>query len=333
MPKCLLFKSGVNIKPRGAVTPCCMYHIIDPQSPTVHDDWNAYYAKKSLEMESEWIPECRECEKLEQDGITSDRQYAETVCTGADYEYWDLELNNTCNLACRMCAPRSSSTFAKLVSDNKTLEWDSSYLQTQNKRWFKDSAIDNILEKIIHAKYIKFTGGEPFLIPQISVIVDHLIEQQVSKNIVLHFITNGTQPMTRWVDKFKHFDRVDVDISIDAVGKRYEYIRPGAKWDLVKKNIEFLVENHSDKCKVTLTSFPMLLNYNNLYEISEIAEQMGIEHNIGGELTNPPFLSLATLNDIELQAKFIQQMEIQDKLHGTDWRDFVSFDNNDSRKE
>ena len=190
--------------------------------------------------------------------------------------------------------------------------------------WFKGNQIDSILKKITNAKFVKFTGGEPFLIPQVEKIIDHLIETDSAKNIHLQFISNGTQPMTRWIEKFHHFKTVDIDVSIDAIGERYEYIRPFADWNIVKDNLENLAKNHADKCKISITTLPMLLNYQNIDEVAEFAKSIGVEHHIAGNLTSPEFLTLKTLTDVELQKRFVHQMEIQDRIYGTDWKKFVT---------
>lgn len=304
-----------------------MYHIDNPKEKlTVDQDWEAHYdIKDDLMSGPEWISECRECEKTEREGIPSDRDFAEKFCSGERYEYWDLELNNTCNLACRMCESQVSSTWQQQLQKNSTENWHSHYQKINKKLWFRGSAMQKIFEKIVFAKHVKFTGGEPFLIPQIELIVDHLINQNVAKNIYLKFISNGTQSMDRWVEKFECFDKVEIDVSLDGIGDRYEYIRPGAKWENVKSNIEFLVNNHSDKCKVTITTLPMILNYNNIDDVKKFANSLGIEHYIAPELTNPEFLSINTLYDRNLQKTFIEQMQIQDKIHNTNWQDFIKF--------
>lgn len=278
-------------------------------------------------MDKGWIPECSECRFMENNGETSDRQFAETVSSGEPFEYWDLELNNTCNLACRMCGPRASSTFQQNVINNSNEDWDDSYKHFVKKTWFRDENMKFILDKIIYAKHVKFTGGEPMLIPQVGKIIDHLISQGVSKNIYLKMISNGTQPMDRWIDRFKYFDRVEIDVSVDAIGERFEYIRPGAKWKVLEKNVKDLIASNIPNLTITITTFPMLLNYEYLHEVEAWANSLGLEYYCSGYLTNPDFLSVHTANNKELQKKFIKQMEIQDRIHGTDWRNFVNFQN------
>ena len=41
----------------------------------------------------------------------------------------------------------------------------------------------------------------------------------------------------------KQFENVVVIVSLDAVGKKHEYIRPGADWNIIVKNIEKLQKN------------------------------------------------------------------------------------------
>lgn len=325
MPKCILFKSGVTVTTNGSVKPCCIYQSSETQ--TLTDNWSDYYTQKSAEMEHGWIPECVHCKIAEERGEESDRIDAINELRGTSYEFWDLKLNNTCNLSCRMCNPHSSSTMEQNVKNNPSEPWDSSFTQgIGRKTWFKDESVDAILDKIIHAKKVKFTGGEPFLIPQIETIIQHLINSGNSKDITLSFVTNGTVLFEKWVDKFKQFKKVIINISIDAIEDRFEYIRAGASWKQVSENIIYMRELELSNVEIRASILPSIFNYNNIQEVVDWCNSIDIEYYVSNEIFKPVFLSTQALTNPELKARFIQQMEIQDRIHGTNWQDFVSFD-------
>ena len=45
------------------------------------------------------------------------------------------------------------------------------------------------------------------------------------------------------IKNLKQFENVVIIVSLDAVGKKHEYIRPGANWDTIIKNIDRLIAN------------------------------------------------------------------------------------------
>jgi hypothetical protein len=51
-------------------------------------------------------------------------------------------------------------------------------------------------------------------------------------------VTNGTRLPARAADLWPHFKRVGLQVSLDAVGARFEYLRHPARWDAVVANID-----------------------------------------------------------------------------------------------
>lgn len=322
MPKCILFKSGVTVTTTGMVKPCCLYRT--RRHIRIDQEWESTFSRKDKLMENGWIPECIQCKDAESRDEKSDRLDAAHILDGTRYEFWDLKINNTCNLACRMCNPHSSSTFQKNVNSNTSENWAPIFREGANsKMWFRDENIHTILDKIIHAKRIKFTGGEPFLIPQIKTILQHLIDNKKSKNITLSFVTNGTQPMNKWLELFRQFKNVIISISVDAIEDRFEYIRAGAKWNQVKEHIEYLSTNKQDNVDIQISILPSVLNYNNIDDVVDWCNSLGLTYDISGPVMYPEFMSPSALSDPKLRKQFIEQMDIQDRIHGTDWRKFV----------
>lgn len=321
--KCKLFKSGVTITTNGSVKPCCIYRAVKPV--TLADDWKSEFEFKSKQLEAGWIPECIQCQKAEERGDISDRLDAEELLEGTAYEMWDLKLNNTCNLSCRMCSPHSSSTFQKNVNANASENWAPIFREgANNKMWFRDNNINEVLDKIVYAKRIKFTGGEPFLIPQVKIILEHLVKTDNAKNIILSFISNGTQDIKKWMPLLSKFKRIYMTVSVDAIGERFEYIRAGASWPQVKTNIEQLAKLHCHDFEVKISILPSILNYDNINEVVDWCNSINLPYHISNPVMYPKFMSPSAVNDPGLRQQFIEQMDIQDRIHNTDWRKFVN---------
>jgi len=325
MPKCLIFKNGITFGPTGAVRPCCGFDTTNEPTVKFDDDWQSYFDgfDKQMKSSTKFIPACNECEQSESLNKPSLRQYYNKILQDEDQiQYWDLKINNTCNYACRMCDKTNSSIWAQLLENNPDVDFDKHYDKPDTGKWHRDSS--NLISLMQNARVVKFTGGEPFLIPQVKKIIQQLIENGTSKNCKLELITNGSHDLTEWNDIFEQFKNVYINISIDALGKRYEYIRPGADWELVKYNTEKFAALKPSNTNGSIACLEMLLNYGHTKQVAQWANSIGLNFNLSGPIIYPEFLRIDALQDERLKEKFIQQMEIQDKIHGTDWRDFVN---------
>lgn len=322
MPKCSIFRGGVAISPTGKVRPCCAYNYPEgDQVPGFWEDWRSKHQELAEQSETQWLPGCAECKLAEGTGNQSLRQiYNQRV--HSDLEYWDIKLNNTCNLACRMCNGTSSSTWASIINKHKSA-WDSYYTDISQTGWHRD--LDNILPYVLFAKTLKFTGGEPMLIPQVKTIIDYVIEHDVASDIDLTLITNGTYDITRaeWWDRIQQFKSVEVMFSIDAKGDRFEYIRSGAQWHTVSQNVIKFVSKLNNKTWGRVTALPSALNINHLDELEQWCYSIGIEYQTSTPVIAPDFLSPQALQDTHLKQKLIAQMKIQDAIWNTDYKDFI----------
>ena len=81
-------------------------------------------------------------------------------------------------------------------------------------------------------------GGEPMLssIEQHQNLLDHYIQTGQAKNISIHYTTNATIfPDQNWLSRWKNFAEIDLQLSIDGIGNRYEYLRYPADWSTLNK--------------------------------------------------------------------------------------------------
>lgn len=328
--ECPFFKHAITINTRGGVRPCCVFD--NKTLPTIKLDeverWQTIFKELDTRSKTQWLPECNGCKTLEDAGLPSMRiQDSAWRPRGPDSDnvgvvYWDFKINNTCNLACRMCNGASSSKWEQLAD---TLEGLDRYHQTKlPDRWHK--GLDSVLPLLIDARVVKFTGGEPFMIPQVFRVVDYLIDEDIAPAVNLTFVTNGTQDYEKYYDRFKHFKKVRLNISIDAVGKRFEYIRSGANWNDVYNKLKRLSETRLDNMVISFLITPGLLNENHLKDPIELAKSLGFEYNINVPISHPAWLAPGALKDPATRAQFETQMAILDEHYRTDYRDFIDED-------
>jgi MoaA/NifB/PqqE/SkfB family radical SAM enzyme len=193
----------------------------------------------------------------------------------------DLKLGNICNLKCRICGSWSSSKWAQeevhySVRNHEIegKEYDKkthlAYTFLKNGAWPRESEVfwDNLKTLLPNIKYFEFTGGEPFLIEQHFELLRYAVEQGYSKNIDIHYNTNGTV-FPEQAELWSNFKHVEIAFSIDNTEKRFEYERYGADWDLVQENIKKFTAMRSAKISTQLC---ITINIQNVYYLSEICD-------------------------------------------------------------
>jgi hypothetical protein len=197
---------------------------------------------------------CRKCWNEEDAGRTSKRMHTldRLKHMGIDTDwtahakplmFLDLKLGNICNLKCRICGSWSSSQFATeelsfLPREEQKQSFHYQMLRAgawprDNKNFWQE--IDSILSQI---KYIEFTGGEPFMIQEHFDMLQGMVDRGIAGNVEIHYNTNGTQFPDQAPSIWKHFKTVDIAISIDDVGSRFEYQRTNASWPKVVDNLD-----------------------------------------------------------------------------------------------
>jgi sulfatase maturation enzyme AslB (radical SAM superfamily) len=105
----------------------------------------------------------------------------------------------------------------------------------------KDDPIwQHMIDNRQYIKLIEFIGGEPLFIniPLQIEFLKKLIASGNAKHISLRYHTNGTKFNVDIANLWKHFKQVTVCISIDGLGKSFEYQRYPAKWDVVVANVQ-----------------------------------------------------------------------------------------------
>lgn len=233
----------------------------------------------------------------------------------ADYYPVDLQidLSNTCNSACIMCHPMSSS---KLVTDYKKLHKIQPLLFSNPKEyrsWTKDPVqLDRAAKEIAsipNLKYIHFLGGETLFDPAFYAICDSLISAGVSKNIIIGTTTNGTIYDSRVEDLIKQFKEFHLGISIESVTELNDYVRYPSNIASVLSNIDkFLALRNEANLQIGLRITPNLFT---IYELDKLVDYM-VEKNIIAESCNimhyPQSLCVELLPD-DIRKEIINKLD------------------------
>jgi sulfatase maturation enzyme AslB (radical SAM superfamily) len=194
---------------------------------------------------------CRRCWSEEELGHTSERQYlTQDVPSGLDYadpDYYlvgprhlNIKVSNICNLRCRTCQSRDSylyhiegEYYEKTYKLHRT-----AYTMEKFKKHFTDSQLDELFEFSNNLERIELYGGEPFLDDQIPKYLIRLIDAGLAGNVDLSVSTNATHQLSdTWRTILTSFKNVIINVSIDAIGNQFTYMRHPGKWEVVEKNL------------------------------------------------------------------------------------------------
>jgi sulfatase maturation enzyme AslB (radical SAM superfamily) len=219
---------------------CCIkpgeLEVVDPSniwaSPTL-------IPLRELNKTNTWSNSCWPCRGNEEAGLTSFRTGmlekfgARTNLSGP--QRLDLMFDIGCNLACRTCGPELSTFWQKHLKDN-SVKFAAPAAESR-----VDEMI-SILSKLdlSNLEMVVFCGGETLMGQgywRVAEAIASMVPDAKDK-VTLSFQTNGTQTINeRNYATIAKFQLVKLNISLDGVGERFEYLRWPAKWDQVAANI------------------------------------------------------------------------------------------------
>ena len=115
---------------------------------------------------------------------------------------------------------------------------------------------------------IDMAGGESFLVKQFDKVVQLAASKGYSKQIRLHYNTNGSIFPNNQILQWSNFREIDLALSIDNIGQRFELER-GGSWSTVESNIEQFLSLNLDNLKIYIMP---TVNIQNVYYIPELVE-------------------------------------------------------------
>ncbi len=271
------------VTPTGHLAPCCQWLGNSTHYYTDFDKWvnseTMQSVRESLDN-GEKIDECRMCWTSEDAGATSTRQQYNNYfknyfknpeqykINSSDIVTFDFKLGNLCNLKCVMCSGYSSSQLLTEYKLNKSkltpipgflkppLYIDFSWPLNNKFKEFLDNHKTDI-------QWLKFTGGEPTLIPY---IIDLLDEIPFPEKVIIFITTNATTINERLLSVLSKFKRISISVSLEGIGEHNDQIRFLSSWKTIEKNIEFLKSlknskvtiHHMFQCFDVVTLVPLL---------------------------------------------------------------------------
>lgn len=240
----------------------------------------------SMEYFSSWFnnntdlhPACFRCKQDEEYGIKSSRQKVNQYSQRAyDVERLDIVLGNVCNLACAFCNRGSSSLIdnisKKYTQDELPEHWKTSSTEQPDPQQLT-FFIAEFLKKY-SVKNFKVIGGEPLLKENWDPIAK-IMKDGYCKELDFEITTNGTILNQTILNRLKNTRSTIMRISIDGIGKNYEFMRWPHKWNKMEQNLKFIVENKPDNMEIKIATLVNIFNFEYLPEIEEYFNQYNID--------------------------------------------------------
>jgi MoaA/NifB/PqqE/SkfB family radical SAM enzyme len=247
------------IDTNSKVRPCCesTETLGDCSQNSLEEIWNSTTTKqfrKNL-LQGKKLKSCHAChdkENLGRDTLRKslNRRFANQInkikLTDSDgflenysLTFLDARFNNLCNLSCRSCSPRASSSWYQPAVAIGMIDKSAKALQIAGKNSY--DIFSQILEQIDNLERIYFAGGEPLMIDQFYKLVEEL-DQRGKHDVELIYNINMTKSSLAGksiFDVWKNFKNISIGASLDGEYQRGEYLRCGQKWEEV---VEFRKE-------------------------------------------------------------------------------------------
>jgi hypothetical protein len=266
MPFCYAPWTNIDIDPQGIMMPCCKYQraVDDPIFNVQTHSLDQYSRSAFLTdlkqkfTQDTWPDGCVRCRVEEQSSIKSKRQldqerwpthYAQYQLDSDQWLTASIAFGNTCNLKCITCSSDTSSRWRK--------EFHEIYGQDfRPVKFYRNNFVESFVSQAPGIIHLDVPGGEPFLsgLAEQKKLLTHYIDSGQAKNISLHYTTNATVfPDRDWWDKWNHFREIEIQLSIDGVGPRQEYIRYPANWEVIKDNVLKYLQHGSSNLKLSVS--------------------------------------------------------------------------------
>lgn len=214
-------------------------------------------------------PDCAKCWQMEDRGQKSWRQM-EATAPLQQAPRLEIDLGNTCDMACRYCGPKDSSVWAARLA--KTTQSQPQYtksnltacqltdLYNQQSDWF-DKWLKEKLPIFTNGNGLSFIGGEPLIMDKFYEILERLN----LSNTTIQICTNLNTPksyMDRFIDLQEKLiangNDVLVRCSLDGIGAQQEWQRHGCNWDTITSNY-FRLGTTNVRLITALTVTPLTL--------------------------------------------------------------------------
>ncbi len=260
---CMMPWLHLHAFPDGRAYPCCFaldqYPVGDLNKDSMETVFNSKGMKKMrLNMlDDKPSRQCTKCYDQEKSGffslrLSSNKHFGHNISmvdnTQSDgstdfvIKYWDIRFSNLCNMACRSCGTWFSSNW---YEDHKKLTGKPpDHAKIMRVGRTADDIWEQMLKQFDHVEQFYFAGGEPLIMEEHYRILKELDKRKMY-HVRLIYNTNFSKLKFKDLDVLElwnKFDSVSVGASLDAEGKRGEFMRKGTVWKDTVANRKKMLE-------------------------------------------------------------------------------------------
>lgn len=262
-------------------------------------------------LSGNWPDACINCKKTEDAGKISRRQsvnmwYDENNIQEGKLARIDYWTGNICNLRCAICGPENSIAWQKELGISK-----------QTREIVTNNSWKNL--DLTYLRWIHFNGGEPLLIDE---HIELLKSIPNPSQVHLNYNTNGTvRPSIELIKLWEKFKLVQIDFSIDGIGKRFEYMRYPANWNQVKENLFWFRNTMPVNTMFDINATISILNQACIKDTQTWFFQNYNQNRLGDPVvfrTQDAYGCLSLNADKSAAIKYLDSL---DKRRGTNWKE------------
>ena len=295
-PFCAAPFNRVFVLSNGTFRNCCQTSPPIVSNSSNWDNWWNHDSelnnfRQKLLTKQDFPASCNTCKIQENVSGNSFRTALNQTYSAKSYPAeWSVMVGNICNLACWHCTEEFSS---RIEADKRKLNiLPKNYISPTaqfEQHW--PQLKNHIVSSLDHHDQITLSllGGEPTYNKLVKDFLFWLYDNNLSPRIKLEITTNGTKNSNlQDILKKEFWQHIYMAISIDAIGKKAEWLRYGCSWNDIDNNINFY-KNYSSYVELHLTV--SILNLKDLPAVYDYAQSKNIKL-IVNTLNYPDFFSI-----------------------------------------
>lgn len=226
---------------------------------------------------------------------------------------FSIAFGKVCNLACRMCTPDNSSTFANLVKDSPKLQ---KFFKMESAMFIPAETLEGSFTNLEH---LSLTGGEP-LVDKNCLEIIKLAKKESPKLKSITLTTNMTKFNKELLNSLADTGaEINFSVSIDGPKRLHEYIRYGCRWEDIVQNLIAIRHNYPGiTFSICTTSSIFNAGYvsETLDAIHALGHETGVEFK--GLFTSPVFAPEHLHPRVvpgEIKERYLDRLKDNDKIY------------------
>lgn len=301
---CPYFWTQLSVEPNGNLRVCCygksgkdlrdengeFLKLTDFKSVADAFNHKAYRKLRAdLVDKGQWPAFCDACLDREKSGGSSPRMVIspfyrepfekafdsmnEKGWVSANLHSLELTLGNTCNLRCQMCSPYFSYLM-KDEFDKLGMKYNKDEVEAIYNYWNRSKELHPLIEDALtQVSQVLFLGGEPLISHYHEMVLQFLVDRGRATEVALRYNSNLTIVSDKLLKLWSEFKEVNIDISLDGVAEVNDFIRKGASFNTIEKNMDRVKETLKERVNFNICSVLQVYNFERMNEWIEFLGQ------------------------------------------------------------